>query len=139
MTIVGVETIDHGDWTCAISDNLSLDTLKQVQPTLLLQTKILTFNLNFRLITHNYVSSTITVLSLFHLGELSSIQHPYLISQVVSVGVVVPGEMSLSPSVSAVTLAEADKAQVVCRLDNVWPAPQISWTLETESGRDDMY
>ena len=81
----------------------------------------------------------ITVLSLLHLVELSSNQHPYLISQVVSVGVVVPGEMSLSPSVSAVTLAEADKAQVVCRLDNVWPAPQISWTLETESGRDDKY
>ena len=30
MTISGVDLGDHGAWTCAISDNLSLDTNKQV-------------------------------------------------------------------------------------------------------------
>ena len=28
VTISGVEESDHGEWTCALSDNLSLDTVK---------------------------------------------------------------------------------------------------------------
>ena len=76
-----METRDHGDWTCVISDNLSLDTVKQV----------------------------------------------------VRVGVVVPGDVSLSPDqVSAVQLGEGDTGQLVCRVDNVWPAPTISWTLDND-------
>jgi len=79
VTISGVETSDHGDWTCAISDNLSLDTVKQV----------------------------------------------------VSVGVSVPGDLSLSPGLPVVTLAEGDTAQFVCRLDNVWPIPQLTWSIDS--------
>ena len=67
VTISGVETSDHGDWTCAISDNLSLDTVKQV----------------------------------------------------VSVGVSVPGDLSLSPGLPVVTLAEGDTAQFVCRYKDI--------------------
>ena len=28
VVITGVEEADHGEWTCALSDNLSLDTVK---------------------------------------------------------------------------------------------------------------
>ena len=28
MVITGVQEADHGEWTCALSDNLSLDTVK---------------------------------------------------------------------------------------------------------------
>ena len=30
VTISGVETRDHGDWTCVVSDTKSLDTVKRV-------------------------------------------------------------------------------------------------------------
>ena len=81
VTISGVDIGDHGDWTCVISDNLSLDTVKQV----------------------------------------------------VSVGVVVDGDMLLSPTVSPVQLGEGDTAQLVCTVSHAWPRPEISWTLNMDS------
>ena len=85
VTISGVDMGDHGAWTCAISDNLSLDTNKQV----------------------------------------------------VEVGVVVGGAVSLSPSVGPVQLGEGDTAQFICRVDRVWPRPEITWTLEAGGGQGD--
>ena len=34
LSIVGVELLDHGDWTCAVSDSASLETVKQSQSVL---------------------------------------------------------------------------------------------------------
>ena len=34
LSIAGVELVDHGDWTCAVSDSASLETVKQSQSVL---------------------------------------------------------------------------------------------------------
>ena len=82
MTISSVQGEDHGEWTCALSDNLSLDTVKDR----------------------------------------------------VELGVVVGGEVSLSPGSGLLQLGEGDTGQLVCRVEAAWPRPVISWSLETEAG-----
>ena len=79
VTITGVQEADHGEWTCALSDNLSLDTVKE------------------RL----------------------------------KLGVVVGGEVSLSPGAGVIQLGEGDTGQLVCRVEAAWPRPTIAWSLET--------
>ena len=90
VTITGVQEADHGEWTCALSDNLSLDTVKER----------------------------------------------------VELGVVVGGEVSLSPGAGVLQLGEGDTGQLVCRVEAAWPRPTITWSLETEAGvreiEDDM-
>ena len=82
MTISGVQEADHGEWTCALSDNLSLDTVKER----------------------------------------------------VELGVVVGGEVSLSPGAGVIQLGEGDTGQLVCRVEAAWPRPNIAWSLETIEG-----
>ena len=82
MTISGVQGEDHGEWTCALSDNLSLDTMKDR----------------------------------------------------VMLGVVVVGEVSLSPGAGVIQLGPGDRGQLVCRVEAAWPRPDIVWTLETSQG-----
>ena len=82
VTISGVTEADHGEWTCALSDNLSLDTVKDR----------------------------------------------------VELGVVVGGEVSLSPGSGLLQLGEGDTGQLVCRVEAAWPRPVITWSLETEAG-----
>ena len=82
VTITGVQEADHGEWTCALSDNLSLDTVKER----------------------------------------------------VELGVVVGGEVSLSPGAGVLQLGEGDTGQLVCRVEAAWPRPTITWSLETEAG-----
>ena len=82
VTISGVTEADHGEWTCALSDNLSLDTVKDR----------------------------------------------------VELGVVVGGEVSLSPGSGLLQLGEGDTGQLVCRVEAAWPRPVISWSLETDIG-----
>ena len=79
LNIAEVELVDHGDWTCAVSDSASLETVKQ--------------------------------------------------SQSVMVGVV--GQLSLSPVLQSVHLAQGDLAQLVCRVSRAWPRPTIAWTIDT--------
>ena len=80
VTIASVETHDHGDWTCAISDTKSLDTVKQV----------------------------------------------------VEVGVVVAGDVTLSA-----TGGVSGGAQLQCSVTNTWPPPSLSWTVSSEQGTMD--
>ena len=82
MTITGVRAEDHGAWTCALSDSLSLDTVKDSR----------------------------------------------------ELGVVVEGEMSLSPGAGVIILGPGDRGQLVCRVDRAWPRPDIVWSLETMEG-----
>ena len=79
VTISGVHEADHGEWTCALSDNLSLDTVKER----------------------------------------------------VQLGVVMGGEVSLSPGAGVIQLGEGDTGQLVCRVEAAWPRPTIAWSLET--------
>ena len=85
MTISGVTEADHGEWTCALSDNLSLDTVKDR----------------------------------------------------VELGVVVGGEVSLSPGAGVIQLGAGDRGQLVCRVEAAWPRPDIAWTLETLTTQGD--
>ena len=85
VTISGVREADHGEWTCALSDNLSLDTVKDR----------------------------------------------------VELGVVVGGEVSLSPGSGLLQLGEGDTGQLVCRVEAAWPRPDIAWTLETLTTQGD--
>ena len=79
LSIAGVELLDHGDWTCAVSDSASLETVKQTQ----------------------------------------------------SVLVAVVGQLSLSPVLQSVHLAQGDLAQLVCRVTTAWPRPTIAWSIDT--------
>ena len=79
LNIAGVELVDHGGWTCAVSDSASLETVKQ--------------------------------------------------SQSVLVGVM--GELTLSPVLQSVQLAEGDLAQLVCRVTTAWPRPALAWSIDT--------
>ena len=85
VTISGVTEADHGEWTCALSDNLSLDTVKDR----------------------------------------------------VELGVVVAGEVSLSPGAGVIQLGAGDRGQLVCRVEAAWPRPDIAWTLETLTTQGD--
>ena len=85
VTISGVRAEDHGVWTCALSDNLSLDTVKE------------------RL----------------------------------ELGVVVGGEVSLSPGAGVIQLGAGDRGQLVCRVEAAWPRPTIAWSLETLTSEGD--
>ena len=86
VTITGVQEADHGEWTCALSDNLSLDTVKER----------------------------------------------------VELGVVVGGEVSLSPGAGVIQLGEGDTGQLVCRVERAWPRPLITWSIETETGTREL-
>ena len=79
LSIAGVEVGDHGDWTCAVSDSASLETVKQSQSLL----------------------------------------------------VAVVGEVTLSPVLQSVHLAQGDLAQLVCRVTPAWPRPTIAWSIDT--------
>ena len=85
VTIAGVSEADHGEWTCALSDNLSLDTVKDR----------------------------------------------------VMLGVVVVGEVSLSPGAGVIQLGPGDRGKLVCRVEAAWPRPDIVWTLETLTSQGD--
>ena len=79
LSLAGVEVGDHGDWTCAVSDSASLETVKQTQ----------------------------------------------------SLMVAVVGEVTLSPVLQSVRLAQGDLAQLVCRVTTAWPRPNIAWSIDT--------
>ena len=79
LSLAGVEVGDHGDWTCAVSDSASLETVKQTQ----------------------------------------------------SLMVAVVGEVTLSPVLQSVRLAQGDLAQLVCRVTTAWPRPTIAWSIDS--------
>ena len=71
---------DHGVWTCAVSDDRSLETIKDYR----------------------------------HLD------------------IAVEGQISLSPSHSILELGEGDMADLLCRVEEGFPKPDISWGVDRE-------
>ena len=80
LVIKNPQLSDHGEWTCAVSDDSSLDTVKEF----------------------------------------------------VQLEIVDEGEMVLTPETSSMEVVEGEKVELVCMVDDVFPPPEISWSVSRD-------
>ena len=80
LVIHNPQLSDHGEWTCAVSDDSSLETVKDY----------------------------------------------------IQLDMVLEGEMVLLPETIMIEMVEGEKVELVCMVEDVYPTPEISWTVSRD-------